>query len=517
MSSRLREAWVAGWRGICVALCVAIAASGDILVLGQEANATKGVTFTDLRGQEHVDARLLRAESGQVVIMSASGVSRLPAAVIPPEVRKTLGVSDSMVQPAPGEEKGTVPEGAPSANKPAPAPGPSTDDLEMAKIRAETEKAKAELQGLEASRTSLKEDYSREFEVAKKKIDARYELDMQEYEKKMRHRRNPGLPPERTDPDLDPAVAKLKERLEQYGTQIKEREAWLHDLGQRERAITGRLAALRRAEADQALREKTAQQREEALRLAQMRAEDEQRKHQEMYAEGRRRVEEREAREKEEAEARARVAKEKLDRVIAQCAAIEEQGKGGDVRGAFLKLEALHADKSNWDIPGGDALGHIADSAVELFATARKANELAIATSSIRVALALDGQSAKLSQELMRFFDDAGILIRDGDFSALEHQLQFIKDVGLEGSNLVVRKKHELSDAALDRGWEAFRGLHLVTAGAAVDMARQLWDRNPRLGWLRNSMGVSFFVGILIGLFVIFKGVEKLYWWLNRS
>lgn len=512
---RLGEFCVGGRFEFRAGLLVAILTGGALAlnprVLGQQ-SAQEGVTFTDERGQEHVNARMLRAEPGVIVIMSASGVSRLPMAVVPSAVKQKLGVTDAMMQTAPGGPPAPQ-DAAMPGNPPATAPAASLDEIELAKIRSEIERVTQELRGLENSRKVQKDDYNSEFAAAKKRLDSQYELALQDYEKKARHRRNPGDPPTRIDPDEDPDVAKVKARLDQYDEQIRDREKWLKDTAQRERQVADRIAAVRRAESDAAVRQRILDQRAEAQR----RTEEERQRHQAMYSESRRRVEEREEQEKKEAEARDREVSERLEKIAAECAAIAAQGQGGDVRGAFLKLEALNADRRMWDFPGSAAAKRIAALAVDLFGLARRSDELAIATSSLRIANSIDPQNARLSEEMMRFFDEAAVLVRGGDFPALTHHLEFIKEVGLESSNLVNRKKHELSDLALDRGWQALRGLNFATAGSAIETARRLWDRNPRLGWFRTTVSGSFFVGVLLGLFVIFKGVEKLYWWLNRS
>lgn len=503
---RVRQAgWRAGIAAICALAWILIPASGA----GQEA-ADEGINFTDQRGQRYENARLLRVEAGSIIIMTSSGVSRLPVGAVSAEVRSKLGVTDSMLTEGDVRHDASP---APPAGPPAPAPAASVDDIELAKVRGSMAKISSELAGLEESRRILGDDYNKEFATAKTRLDSRYEIELQEYDKRMRHRRNPGNPPERLGPDQDPQVQRIKERLDRYDEQIKDRKEALLGLGRTEREITDRMTAARRAAEREADRQQMAERVEDAKR----RAEQERKEHQERYAAQRRMFEEKEAREKEEAGKAVREVKERVSRTLAECREMVARDEPADIRAAFLKLQALYADRGGWAFPGGGIPEEVAAVAVDLFARARASNQLAVATASLKIAVELDGQGEKLSGEILRFFDEAAALVKEGDFSGLTHHMEFMRGIGIDNTILVRRKEHELSDLAADRGWDALRGLDLLEVGPAFEAARRLWDQNPRLGWLRTMMGGSFFVGILVGLLIIFKGVEKLYWWLNRG
>lgn len=486
--------------------------------LAQE--AAKGLTFTDLRGQKHEGVKVLRVEGDALVIMTSSGILKLPASVLPNEIRQQYGVMESAATAPemtsgergqkPAREETADPVAPPAAAAPAESqattPALTIDEIELSKLRAEMEKLGAEIKNLETTRTQVKDEYNREYMEAKQRFKAQYDIDMQVYEKRARTRKKPGEPPQIQDPDSDLDVSRLKARIQNLEEQVKERRKWFQDIQSRERVVADRVASVRRLEADKAAKAKYEQMRQ-----------DEEKRIQQMYTDRRRAVEEREAMERREEEEKIEAEKGRLKSLAEDCKAIGSMARTSDVRETFLRLQALYADRDRWDTPGSEAAKQVGELALDLFDVARMKGELAVATSCMRLALNLDEKSPKLSETLIRFFDEAAGFIREGDFQALEAHMEYIQDVGLDGNNLVVRKRHELSNVALDRGWEALKQVEFGTAGSAVEAARRLWDRNPRLGWFRTTVNGSFFVGIILGLLVIFKGVEKLYWWLNRG
>lgn len=465
------------------------------------------LTFTDLRGEKHENVKVLRVEEGSLVIMTSSGIIRLAPEVLPPEIRTKFAAAPSPAAPV-----------ANAPQQPAPAPEPpmpimSSDEVELAKLRADIERVGGEIKNLESNVRALKAEHEQEYQLAKARNKVRYDLERQAYDKKMRHRRNPGEPPVLMDPESDPAVAKIQARIDNFAAQIKQRQDWLQDKVTRERTIGNRLADIRKAEMEA---ERANAERDARLKLEQMRHE-EQKRLLAMQEERTRLLAERAAQEKKEEEDRLRAKKEILNQITAECRGIEKMIQGGDLREAFLKLQGIYSDRNRWDQPGASGGPVIGALALTLFDAAREQNELAVGTSCMRIALSIDKDSPQLAATLIKFFDDGATMIRGGDLDRLVKQQQFIKNVGLDGENFVLRKNEELSNLALDSGWQALKRFDVATAGASVKAARRLWDRNPRLGWLRNTINGSFVLVAIVGLLAVFKGVEKLYWWLNRS
>lgn len=544
IGKRWRRCWIRGLSGIVLALVFGAGIFGRVSLAAAQEAATDGtITFKDLRGREHVDARLLRVDAGSMVVMTASGVAKLPLSIVPEDIRKKFGVVET-VAPAPetpaampttpaAEESAPNATPEPQAARPAIAGASQADLLQLSLIRNDINKYTNELRGLQNSRAQVQEEYKREFEKAKERVKNQFAADQEAFNKKAFRSRGVidrstiegGMtshthggrrytpPPQEGDPHKDGQVVKLKGRLDDYDQQIKIREGWLKDLKDKERPFAQRMEdAERQAKADQ----------ERARREA------EQKKIEDRYMEGRRLVAEREAKEaaremeldaaeKAETEKLIQEKKARVEKFVADCAAIGASSKEGDLRSAYLKLEELKANRDGWDYPGGDGAQKIAAAAMDLFDLARQKNELAIANSSLGIAFNLDCKGAKFIDGLMRYFDEARVLVKAGDFPALSHHLEFIRTPGVQDLQFIEHKKHELSSMALDRGWEALKSFDFMTAGSAVETARRLWRENPRLGWLRTMVSASFFVGILLGLFGIFKGVEAIYWWSNRG
>jgi len=308
-------------------------------------------------------------------------------------------------------------------------------------------------------------------------------------------------------------VAKIQSRIDNFAAQVKQRQDWLQDKVTREKTIGNRLADIRKAEMEA---ERANAERAARLKLEQMRHE-EQKRLLAMQEERNRLLAERAAQEKKEEDERLRAKQENLGRITAECQQIEKMIQAGDLREAFLKLQGIYSDRNRWDQPGASGGPVIGGLALTLFDAAREHNELAVGTSCMRMALSIDKESPQLAATLIKFFDDSATMVRGGDIDRLVKQQQFIKNVGLDGENFVLRKNEELSNLALDHGWQALKKLDIATAGSSVKAAKRLWERNPRLGWLRNTINGSFVLVAIVGLLALFKGVEKLYWWLNRS
>lgn len=190
--------------------------------------------------------------------------------------------------------------------------------------------------------------------------------------------------------------------------------------------------------------------------------------------------------------------------------------KENNVRGAFLAFE--EARKSH-ELSGGNAEGasQLAEFGLEIFETARKAGDFPVASSALYTSLGLTRHNPKVSETVIGVFDDLKRMVQRGQVAEAMEQLRYLEGVGLEQNALVSRYREELSNALIDASWRALMRLQFGRAGGGINAAKSLWPQNPRLGWIRTARGASFFLGIMIGLFTIFKGVEKLYWWLNRG
>lgn len=211
---------------------------------------------------------------------------------------------------------------------------------------------------------------------------------------------------------------------------------------------------------------------------------------------------------------RARDEKRKhIDESIAKVRQLGEAGKTGE---ALVAYQALINDRDIWDYQGSNGAARLCGLGLGLFDAGRRVDDLPVATTALRSAVNLDSDSPEIVQHLLAFFEENKALTTKGDFGALSRNMAFIQGSGVEDHHLCVRNKQELSDLSLTMGWKALCRLNLFGAGAAVDAARELWDRNPRLGWLRNSISGAFLLSILLGLFAIAKFSEKAYLWLSN-
>lgn len=189
----------------------------------------------------------------------------------------------------------------------------------------------------------------------------------------------------------------------------------------------------------------------------------------------------------------------------------------GNVRAAFLAFEEARKSHNLWDSGGPDQASRLAEFGLEIFGAARKEGDLPLATSALATSLSLTDRNPKVSETIIGVFDDLTKMVKRGEVTAAMEQIRYLEGVGLEKTALVSRYREQLSNELVDAAWDSFLGVRFGTCGAAIEAARSLWPENPRLGWIRTVRGATFFFGVIIGLVIIFKGVEKLYWWMNQS
>lgn len=164
-----------------ISLCAACLA---VIVQAQGVPGGK-VSFIDLRGREFKDAQVLRVEPGVLVLMTDSGVSRVPANSLPEDIRKQYQVTNVTPEPV------VAPPPA------APLDPASADEAKLRSLEPKIAKLKSEVESLENGRATVKAEYDTMYKARKAEYEAAERAEQMEAFKKRRPREE--APPK--DPD----------------------------------------------------------------------------------------------------------------------------------------------------------------------------------------------------------------------------------------------------------------------------------------------------------------------------
>jgi hypothetical protein len=139
----------------------------------------------------------------------------------------------------------------------------------------------------------------------------------------------------------------------------------------------------------------------------------------------------------------------------------------------------------------------MSDAAVKIYQVAKESGNRTIAATSLVLAREVWRENPSVTREIINSFNQANAYATMGRFDNARDEVAYLGPLS-DLEDITDGYREELSNASLAHGYSKLKYLNFAGAFRAVDFAREVWEENPNMAYLRMAAGGVIFLGVLL-------------------